>query len=395
MLGAATHLVQLRDASQRLRSWLLDEALPLWRSVGIAPHTGAFVEAISLQDRTAVMTPHRGFVQHRQVYSLLEAVRLGAPAAAQFDAERALGWFFTYFLGDNGCWVHRVDHQGQCIDPSIDLYDQAFVLFGCAAAARAFPAKAERLELVARDLLATLSVHHRAARGGFHEAEAHSKPLRANPHMHLLEAFLAWEEVSDDPLWREASDSLINLARDVFVDPTSGVLREFFDAQWNPYPGDLGRQIEPGHHFEWAWLFQRWGVSRGDEAACAIARRLFAIAAEKGICSARGVVVLELNDDFTARQPLARLWGETEWLKAALTLAEGTSGEDRRAYVMSALDAVAALELYLRAAPSGLWRDKMLADGSFVEEPAPASSLYHIVCAISELDAVSSRLIAK
>jgi len=33
----------------------------------------------------------------------------------------------------------------------------------------------------------------------------------------------------------------------------------------------------------------------------------------------------------------------------------------------------------------GLWRDKMQADGSFVIEPAPASSFYHIACAIDEL----------
>ena len=34
----------------------------------------------------------------------------------------------------------------------------------------------------------------------------------------------------------------------------------------------------------------------------------------------------------------------------------------------------------------GLWRDRLNADGSFVQEPAPASSFYHIVCAILEVD---------
>ena len=38
-------------------------------------------------------------------------------------------------------------------------------------------------------------------------------------------------------------------------------------------------------------------------------------------------------------------------------------------------------------------RDKLRADGTFVDEAAPASSFYHIVCAILELDrAVSARL---
>jgi mannose-6-phosphate isomerase len=41
---------------------------------------------------------------------------------------------------------------------------------------------------------------------------------------------------------------------------------------------------------------------------------------------------------------------------------------------------------------SGLWRDKQKADGSFVDEPAPASSFYHILCAIYELDDCLKRL---
>jgi mannose-6-phosphate isomerase len=45
-----------------------------------------------------------------------------------------------------------------------------------------------------------------------------------------------------------------------------------------------------------------------------------------------------------------------------------------------------ALLRYLDTPVAGLWRDRMQLDGSFVDEPAPASSFYHIVCAIAELD---------
>ena len=34
---------------------------------------------------------------------------------------------------------------------------------------------------------------------------------------------------------------------------------------------------------------------------------------------------------------------------------------------------------------TGAWRDKLAADGSWVEEPAPGSSLYHVVCALAEV----------
>jgi mannose-6-phosphate isomerase len=43
-----------------------------------------------------------------------------------------------------------------------------------------------------------------------------------------------------------------------------------------------------------------------------------------------------------------------------------------------------ALALYLDVDTPGLWRDRSLPGGGFVEEPAPASSLYHIACAIAE-----------
>ncbi len=33
----------------------------------------------------------------------------------------------------------------------------------------------------------------------------------------------------------------------------------------------------------------------------------------------------------------------------------------------------------------GAWRDKFLADGSWIEEPAPGSSMYYITCALAEL----------
>ena len=41
------------------------------------------------------------------------------------------------------------------------------------------------------------------------------------------------------------------------------------------------------------------------------------------------------------------------------------------------------MRLYLE--PTGLWRDRQEEDGAFVEEPAPASSLYHIAAAWIQL----------
>jgi mannose/cellobiose epimerase-like protein (N-acyl-D-glucosamine 2-epimerase family) len=58
---------------------------------------------------------------------------------------------------------------------------------------------------------------------------------------------------------------------------------------------------------------------------------------------------------------------------------------DRQAAIAKAIEAAAGLKLYLSTEIEGLYRDRMKEDGSFEIEPAPASSLYHIICAIDEL----------
>jgi mannose-6-phosphate isomerase len=71
----------------------------------------------------------------------------------------------------------------------------------------------------------------------------------------------------------------------------------------------------------------------------------------------------------------ARLWPQTERLKAELRF--GTE-----ATIAQADDVLAA---YLGAGRTGLWSERMDAQGNFSQEPAPASSLYHITCALTEL----------
>ena len=81
------------------------------------------------------------------------------------------------------------------------------------------------------------------------------------------------------------------------------------------------------------------------------------------------------------KDPAARLWPQTERLKAAARLG-ALSGEER--YWSSALGAAQGLWRFLDHGARGLWYDKIDGQGKFVVEPAPASSFYHIICAIAE-----------
>ena len=56
-----------------------------------------------------------------------------------------------------------------------------------------------------------------------------------------------------------------------------------------------------------------------------------------------------------------------------------------------AVQAAKGLRRYLETGTPGLWHDRLKADGQFVQQSAPASSFYHIVCAIDELGAALRR----
>jgi mannose-6-phosphate isomerase len=180
------------------------------------------------------------------------------------------------------------------------------------------------------------------------------------------------------------ADEVAELCLARFTTP-DGLLLEYFDAAWAPAAGLQGRLVWPGHQFEWAGLLERWALLRKREDARTVARRLYRYGADHGIDPQRGVAVFELLDDLSVNDAKARLWSQTEWLKAALILARSAKGEERQAYVADAISAAKALLLYLDTPIAGLWRDKLLADGSWVDEPAPASSFYHIVDALRVL----------
>jgi mannose-6-phosphate isomerase len=73
-------------------------------------------------------------------------------------------------------------------------------------------------------------------------------------------------------------------------------------------------------------------------------------------------------------------------LKAA-GLAARCTGEAK--YFSMTVAATEGLLRYLDSPTPGLWYDRIDTDGKVVDEPAPASSFYHLVAAIAELSALS------
>lgn len=379
---------ELMVVRERLKNWLVRDALPLWARAGYDEASGRFAESLTLETAEPSAAPARPRVPPRQIYAFLEGGRLGWPGPAADIARKGLAAFHQDFLQADGSL------RPSAADGSrpFDLYDQAFALFAYASIAGAVAGLREQVVADARrlrDLLVETLGH---PLGGFEEDRPRRLPLRANPNMHLFEAALAWERLSGSPRWGEMARSIAELAMSRFIDPERGLLREYFDGDWSPAAGEAGRKIDPGHLFEWCWLLTTWGRRTARDDALAAAARLYAAGTRHGICPDRGVVMLEIGDDLLPRDSLARLWSQTEWLKASLVMMEearkaGDAAREREA-AASAIAAARVIESYLDVRPRGLWRDRLAADGRFIEEPAPASSLYHLVGAIADLDRV-------
>jgi len=378
-------LGSMRDT---MKAWLIDKALPIWWEVGADRVHGGFHERLAL-DGTPCRDPRRARVQARQIFAFAVAGRLGWDGPSRQAVDHGLAFFRRAYELEEGAFRTLVAADGTALDDTVVLYDQAFALFAMATAGtvasdpRPLAASASRLR---RHLQATL----KHPIGGFEESAPPSLPLKANPHMHLLEASLAWVEEGDGAdaaAWNALADEIAGLALAHFIDPETGYLKEFFDARWRPVAGQDGRIVEPGHLFEWAWLLVRWGKLRGRADAIAAARRLAELAETTGVDPARNVAVNAILDDGAPLDPGARCWPQTERIKAAVALAGVAETRAERDLWASRIAAgVSGLSAYLDVPTPGLWRDKLQADGTFVEEPAPASTFYHIVCAIEELD---------
>lgn len=373
----------LANAAHRLGRWLDNSALPLWWTAGADHARGGYFELLDEQGR-AVSAPRRLRVQARQVYVYATVGSAGWQGPWRAAVAHGLESLRARYRRADGLYRTLADDDGAPLDDRTFLYDQAFVLLALASSVKS-GLEAGWCTTEGRSLRSLLYERFGREGGGFLEQELRGSTFQSNPHMHLLESALAWCEADGaDAEWEELAHSIVRLCLDKFVDAESGLLREFFDNTGAPAVGFPGRIVEPGHQFEWAWLLSRWSEGRGDAAAGAAAARLADIGERYGIDDVRGVAIDVLLADMSPHSRQARLWPQAERLKAALGLAKAQP-EHREGYEATALLAAQGISHYLQASTPGLWHDKLRPDGTFVIEPSPASSLYHIAGAIDAL----------
>lgn len=372
-----THSIK-RETRQQAKDLLWD-AFDLWSEIGWDPQRGGFVESADLSGQPNSDLPRRVRVQARQVFSFSEAARLGwsDPPRAQHLVDLGLTYLDTACRHPDGGWSHIVTADGHPHDPTRGLYDHAFIILAGAAAWRAFENPLARR--LAEDAFLFIEENMRDADiGGYADSMSSEVIRRANPHMHLLEAFLEWHDATEDPVWLERAGHIVTIFEsDLFV-PEQDMLREHFVGDWRAAPGQSGRIYEPGHHYEWATLLAAYD-RRTHRDTRSWRHRLIRRADRDGRNSNHGFALNEVDMEGRIQNPNSRIWPQLEAFRTRLwhpgTAAPGET--DRWFQVLKST--------YFDPMPAGTWIDEIDEMGQSIATAVPASILYHLVTAFRDI----------
>jgi mannose/cellobiose epimerase-like protein (N-acyl-D-glucosamine 2-epimerase family) len=357
--------------------WLFGSALPFWGSVGVDPGAG-FVEHLALDATPADVDYKRVRVQARQIYVFSHAYSIGYSPGLEVAAD---GWEFVrdHAWMPDGHWARRLSRTGTIIDRTLDLYDQAFVLLAIAWWVRASGDHAA-LEYAYRTLTSIDERLGTPTLAGWLSEEGDAAQRLQNPHMHLLEALLALYATSGDDTFKQRAVQVLELFDSALFEPTSGTLGEYFGPGWARASGERGRIVEPGHHYEWVWLLDR--AARIIPGVDARAAELESFALRFGHEPLTGLVYDELLNDGSVLKGTHRCWPNTEALKAHLVTRDRGDVRDI-SRICAATDNL--FQYFLTVPVKGAWVDQLDAARRPSADKIPASTLYHLFVAFSEL----------
>jgi mannose-1-phosphate guanylyltransferase/mannose-6-phosphate isomerase len=363
---------------ERVGHWLFEETLPLWSTSGVDDLHGGFHEALDFDGRP-LKKPKRMRTMARQIYAFAVAKERGWDGPADKLIEHGIAFIAGNGRTNRGGWVRTLNVDGSVADPMEDAYDHSCVLLALAHAHRAGNKDALKL---GEETFHFLDAHLEDARlTGFLETPDGAGLRRSNPHMHLLEAFLAWHTMTGERAYLRRAARVIDLFRSHFFDPESWTLGEYFDDEWRPADGEKGAWTEPGHHFEWASLLVDFAGKSGQKELVAFARKLYASAIANGLNRATGLAYAAVSRQGLPLDRISRSWPQSEAIKAAIALDE-TAGPDLKPEIEARVERL--FRWHIDPAPKGLWIDQIDERGRSLATEVPASIFYHLVTALMQ-----------
>ncbi len=358
---------------------LVADAFPLWGGAGWDTVAGGFIERLDQNGEPDLAAARRVRVQARQIYCYAKAAQLGwYPEGAEM-ARKGLDYMLVKAKSPDGKpgFVHILAPDGTVLNPLRDSYDHAFILLALATVYQLDRDVKVRVEI--DSLMHFIDNQLRSPDGGYVEGIPAAMPRRQNPQMHLFEAFIAAFDATHDPAFQQRAGDIFGLFVSNMFDSQTGVLGEYFEQDWSRIEPV---SVEPGHQAEWVWLLKQFeritGCPTGKYRAALLETAL-------RYRDATGCLVDEGDVQGNIVKSTRRLWPQTEIIKAWLAQAEsGVEGSaDKARAALVRLD-----RYYLQHPVKGGWYDQFDADGNSLVDTIPASSFYHILCAVAEADRV-------
>lgn len=350
--------------------------IPNWVNYGFTPQ-GYSYESLTLNWEHNPVGRIRLLTQCRQLYTLSHASELGYLNG--FEAQIRSLFTFTveqYFI--DGRWIFSRDDNLNILDRKSDAYALAFVLL---AFSHYYQLTGDQTALQYIELTEQfLKQHMRHPNGGFYEAyplEAHIT-RRQNPHMHLLEGFVAAYHATKQAKYITHIEQICELAHQHFVEPKTHTLREFFKADLT-LDDKTGHLVEPGHHFEWAWLLHQTYNITNRQQDLDLANRLWQSAIKFSQPANGGIINSFDGNTGETVDAEKRIWPITEYLKACCVIP--ISKDERFARIETALAFIQ--EQYFL--DNGRWIEYLDAQNCSKDFPLPGTTGYHIFLGLAEV----------
>jgi mannose/cellobiose epimerase-like protein (N-acyl-D-glucosamine 2-epimerase family) len=370
---------------QRMRKTIL----PFWASQGFDSEAALFGERTDLTGKLVRNVPHRAMVQARQIYVYSDSERTGGYPGYGERAIQSLENLLSRFSDENDLrkgLAFSVSVDGAIISFERDAYTHAFVLFALASAIRL--TRDTRLLRAIESLVKFVDEHltDNDAGGFFNRYPSPEIFKRQNPTMHMLEAYLALHEALPNGQFLDRATAIVRLFCERLFQSDFGAIFEIYQASWSAERRTPDLYFEPGHQFEWAWLLNKYDRLSGSDHGY-FGDRLWETAC-KNQSAFPFLCPDEVAIDPTLSKRTSRLWPHTEGIKAAVCQYEAGNP-----------DAEVVLERQLRSLdtfflgrpfPAG-WTDRVDAQGQPVSEMVPASTLYHLYTALTELTRFSAQ----
>ena len=367
----------LNSALLSSQSFLFDGLLKNWSLYGINIEQGFSYESMTHDWANNPVGRIRLLTQCRQLYTFSHACQL--KNAPEWQALLTPLFDFIvqhYYLEDR--WIFSLCDDLSVKDTQSDAYALAFVLLAFSHYYKV--TKDDRALTLMKKTHLFLLDNMQAQSGGFYESypvdKAHIR--RQNPHMHLLEGYVAAFQITQDEDYKKAIHSLLSLAIKHFYHKETKTLREFFSPNWQ-LEEKTGHQVEPGHHFEWVWLLYQANSILPNSDYTDLAQALWQTATKHGLAENGGIYNQIDGNTYLPIDKEKRIWPITEYLKAITVMPIGREEKVHR--INSALSFMQ--EFYFL--PNGRWNEYLNDDNTAKDFPLPGTSSYHIFLGLTEV----------